>query len=81
MVIRSDGNPIGWLVNRMSIRSDGHPIGWPFDWIDTSFGEDVFVYDGLYSEVFVVAFWKQRSISTLEVGRSNGGSIGRRSVR
>ena len=54
MVIRSDGNPIGWPVDRITIRSDGHPIGWPFDWIVILFGKDVFVYDGF--EVFVVAF-------------------------
>ena len=52
----SDGNLIGWLVDRVAIRSDGHPIGWPFDWFVTSFGEGVFVYDGLPFEVFVVEF-------------------------
>ena len=46
MVIRSD-----WPLDRVAIRSDGHPIGWPFDSIVTSFGKDVFVYDGWPFEV------------------------------
>ena len=53
---RSDGSPIGQLIVRVTVRSDGCPVGRPFEWILTSFGEDVFVYDGLTFEVFVVAF-------------------------
>ena len=52
----SDGNPMGWQSDQMASRSDVNPFGWPFDWIGTSFGEDVFVYDGLPFEVFVVVF-------------------------
>ena len=55
-VVQSDSSPIGQLIVRVTVRSDGCPVGWLFEWIVTSFGKDVFVYDGLTFEVFVVAF-------------------------
>ncbi|KAJ0557320.1 hypothetical protein HanIR_Chr07g0323841 [Helianthus annuus] len=56
MVVRSDSQLFGWQSVRTAIRSDSSPVGWLFEWIVSSFEKDVFVYDGLTFEVFVVVF-------------------------
>ena len=79
---RSDGSPIGQLIVRVTVRSDGGPVERSFEWIVSFFRKDVFVYDGLTFEVFVVAFENIEVSATFRsvartVVRSAGNSIGR----